>query len=103
MRWGGCNIGAMSCVSKKAMDRFQCIWVTMIGEMYELVAEYLGNGFRQEPASYIENGLSNQAFLLWIEFVPFDPFSNGSNMIRSIQLGLVPCLEVLPLAEGCWR
>ena len=46
VRWGGCNIGAMSCISGKAMNRFQCTWVTMIGEMYELIVEYLGNSFR---------------------------------------------------------
>ena len=38
----GCGIGVVSCVLKKAMDRFQCIWVVMIGEMYELIV----NGFR---------------------------------------------------------
>ena len=42
MRWGECNIDTMSCVSGKIMDRFQCIWVAMIGEMYELIVEYLG-------------------------------------------------------------
>ena len=46
VRWGGCDIGAVSRVSGKAMDRFQCIWVAMIGELYELIVEYLGNGFR---------------------------------------------------------
>ena len=40
------DIGTASCVSGKAVDRFQCTWVAMIGEMYELIAEYLGNGFR---------------------------------------------------------
>ncbi len=41
---GGCGVGIVSRVSGKAMDRFQCIWVAMIGEMYELIAECLGNG-----------------------------------------------------------
>jgi len=30
----------------KAMDRFQCTWVAMIGEMYELIVGCLGNRFR---------------------------------------------------------
>ncbi len=38
--------GIVSRVSRKAMDRFQCTWVVMIGEIYELIAEYLGNGFK---------------------------------------------------------
>ncbi len=42
----GCGTGTMSCVSGIAMDRFQCTWDAMIDEMYELIAEYLGNGFR---------------------------------------------------------
>jgi len=42
----GCSIGIVSCMLEKAMDRFQCIWVTIIGEMYELIVEYLGNGFK---------------------------------------------------------
>ena len=46
VRRGGCGINTMSHMSGKAMDRFQCIWVTMIGEMYELIVEYLENGFR---------------------------------------------------------
>jgi len=33
-------------VSGKAIDRFQCTWVAMIGEMYELIVEYLEDGFR---------------------------------------------------------
>src|SRR6266566_4614896 len=41
---GGCGTGTVSRVSGKAMDRFQCTWVTIIGEMHELIAEYLGNG-----------------------------------------------------------
>src|SRR6266566_3664203 len=43
---GGCGIDTVLCVLGKAMDRFQCTWVAMIGEMYELIVEYLGNGFR---------------------------------------------------------
>jgi len=31
-------------MSKKAMDRFQCTWIAMIGEIYKLIAKYLGNG-----------------------------------------------------------
>ena len=42
----GAALGTVSRVSGKAMDRFQCTWVAMIGEMHELIAEYLGNGFR---------------------------------------------------------
>ncbi len=51
-----CGIGTISRMLRKAIDRFQYIWVAMIGEMYELIVEYLGNGFRQEPANYIEMG-----------------------------------------------
>ncbi len=43
---GGCDIGIMSRVSRKAVDRFQCTWVAMIGEMHGLIAKYLGNRFR---------------------------------------------------------
>jgi len=32
----------VSRVSGKAVDRFQCTWVAMIGEMHELIAGYLG-------------------------------------------------------------
>ncbi len=46
VRWGGCGAGTTSRVSGKAMDRFQCIWVAMIGKIYELIVEYLRNGFR---------------------------------------------------------
>ena len=42
----GCGIGTVSRVLGKAMDRFQCTWVAMIGELYELIVEYLGNRFR---------------------------------------------------------
>ncbi len=41
---GGCGIGTVSRMLGKAMDKFQYTWVTMIGEMHELIAEYLGNG-----------------------------------------------------------
>ena len=41
---GVCDIGTMSYMSRKAMDRFQCIWVAMIGELYKLIVEYLRNG-----------------------------------------------------------
>src|SRR6266566_8707667 len=54
VRWGGCGTGTMSRVSGKAVDRFQCTWIAMIGEMHRLIAEYLGNRFRWEPANYIE-------------------------------------------------
>ncbi len=43
---GGCGIGTVSRMSGKTMDKFQCIWVAMIGEIYELIAKYLGNRFR---------------------------------------------------------
>ncbi len=51
MYGGGCvegwySIGIMLYVSRIAMNRFQCIWVAMIGEMYKLIVEYLENGFR---------------------------------------------------------
>ena len=36
VRWGGCGIGTMLRVLGKAMDRFQYIWVTMIGELYKV-------------------------------------------------------------------
>ena len=39
---GGYGTGTVSYVSGKAMDRFQCTWIAMIGEMYELIVEYLG-------------------------------------------------------------
>jgi len=38
--------GTASYVLEKVKDRFQCIWVAMIGELYELIAVYLGNRFR---------------------------------------------------------
>ena len=41
-----CDIGIVLYILGKIMDRFQCIWVAMIGEMYKLIAEYLGNRFR---------------------------------------------------------
>ncbi len=43
---GGCGIGTMSRTLGKAMDRFQYTWVAMISEIYRLIVEYLGNGFR---------------------------------------------------------
>ncbi len=46
VRWGGGGTGTMSCVLGKAVDRFQCTWVVMIGEIYGLIVGYLGNGFR---------------------------------------------------------
>ncbi len=36
VRWGGCGTGTVSRVSGKAMDRFQCTWIAMIGEIYEV-------------------------------------------------------------------
>ena len=36
VRWGGCSTGTMSRVSGKAIDRFQCTWIAMIGEMYKV-------------------------------------------------------------------
>src|SRR6266699_2579059 len=44
VRWGGCDTGTTSRMSGKAMERCQCTWSAMIGEMHELIAEYLGNG-----------------------------------------------------------
>ena len=41
-----CGTGTVSRVSGKAIDRFQCTWIAMIDEIYKLIAEYLGNGFR---------------------------------------------------------
>ncbi len=41
---GVCGTGTVSRVSGKTMDRFQCTWVAMIGELYKLIIEYLGNG-----------------------------------------------------------
>ena len=58
MRWDECNIGTVSRMSGKAVDRFQCTWIAMIGEMYVLIAGYLGNGLRWESAGYIEVGRS---------------------------------------------
>jgi len=43
---GECDTGTVSRVSRKAIDKFQCTWVIMIGEMYRLIAEYLRNRFR---------------------------------------------------------
>jgi len=42
--WSGCDTGTVSRMLRKVMDRFQCTWVVMIGEMYKLIAEYLRNG-----------------------------------------------------------
>ena len=44
--WGGYDTGTVPRISRKTMNRFQCTWVAMIGDMYELIVEYLGNGFR---------------------------------------------------------
>ncbi len=38
--------GITSRILDKTKDKFQCIWVAMIGELYELIAEYLGKWFR---------------------------------------------------------
>src|SRR6266699_91300 len=43
---GGCDTGTISRISGKTMDRFRYTWITMIGEIYKLIAEYLGNKFR---------------------------------------------------------
>src|SRR6266566_3447075 len=42
MRWGGYDTGTVSRVSGKAMNRFQCTWIAMIGEIYRLIVKYLG-------------------------------------------------------------
>ncbi len=71
------------------MDRFQCTWVAMIGEMYELIAEYLGNGFRQKPAGYIGNALVNQKlfyFFVLIIAISFNRPFRRSSTIRDIRL-----------------
>jgi len=39
---GGYGIDTMSRISKKAIDKFQCIWVVMINKLYELIVKYLG-------------------------------------------------------------
>ncbi len=44
MRGKEYGIDTISYVSKKTMNRFQYIWVAMIGELYELIVEYLENG-----------------------------------------------------------
>ena len=46
MRWDGYGTGIISRMLGKAMDKFQCIWVAIIDEMYELIVEYLGNRFK---------------------------------------------------------
>ncbi len=43
---GGCGTGTVARMSRKAIDRFQYTWVAMIGEMYELIVEYLENEFK---------------------------------------------------------
>ncbi len=40
VHWKEYNTGTMSYISGKAMDRFQCIWIAMIGEMYELIVAF---------------------------------------------------------------
>ena len=40
------DTGIISHMLGKAMDRFQYTWIAMIGEIYKLIAKYLGNGFR---------------------------------------------------------
>ncbi len=52
---GGCGTGTMSYVSGKAMDRFRCTWIAMIGELYELIAEYLGNGLNKNLLAILKN------------------------------------------------
>ncbi len=56
---GGCDTDAVPRVLGIAMDRFQCTWVAMIGEMHELIAEYLGNGSGGNLLSYIGNAPAN--------------------------------------------
>ena len=46
IRWGGCDIGIMSRISRIAIDKFRCIWIAMIGKIYKLIVKYLGNRFR---------------------------------------------------------
>ena len=42
----GVTLGTTSYISGKTMDKFQCTWITMIGKIYELIVEYLRNGFK---------------------------------------------------------
>ncbi len=44
----GCGTGTISRILKIAMDRFQCTWVTIIGELYKLIVKYLGNGSNKD-------------------------------------------------------
>ncbi len=50
----GCGTDTVSYVSRMTIDRFQCIWVAIIGEIYKLIVEYLGNGSDKNLANYIE-------------------------------------------------
>ncbi len=43
-----CSTGTISHISKIAIDKFQYTWVTMIGELYKLIVEYLGNGSNKD-------------------------------------------------------
>jgi len=51
-------------VSEITIDRFQCTWVAMINEIYELIAEYLGNGSDRNLVSYIEISCSIKALFV---------------------------------------
>src|SRR6266566_3787205 len=42
---GGYGTNTVSHMSGKAIDRFQCTWVAMIGKIHKLIAGYLGDGF----------------------------------------------------------
>ncbi len=43
---GWYGIGTILRMSKKAINRLQCIWVAMIDEIYKLIIKYLKNKFR---------------------------------------------------------
>ena len=80
------------------MDRFQCTWVAMIGELYELIVEYLGNEFMQEPASYIGMCCPIKSLLRAIM-----PFKNDRSDSRLFAIRMiVTSSEIQLLAEGCW-
>ncbi len=99
VRWGGCGTGTVSRISGKAMDKFRCTWVAMIGEIYELIVEYLENGFRQEFTSYIENELSNQGSFYMICTIVAIIVITAIVIIFAICSTIV-FPDVLSLAEG---
>ncbi len=86
------------------MDRCQCTWVAMIGEMHELIVEYLGNGFKQELASYIENVLSNQGSFRVIYAIDAIAMFDTIVYIRAIvAIVLIPVPKFYYQPRVCWR